>query len=70
MGYSIRTPRYRYTEWRDFKTGQAQARELYDHEDDAAETRNLANVPEQAQQIEKLQRLLAKTLSTSAVKRR
>ena len=25
MGYSIRTQRYRYTEWRDFHSGQVQA---------------------------------------------
>ena len=28
MGYSIRTERYRYTEWREFQIGVVQAREL------------------------------------------
>jgi iduronate 2-sulfatase len=42
MGYSIRTKRYRYTEWRDFTTGRVQARELYDHGSDRLETINIA----------------------------
>ncbi|MGY8696088.1 MAG: sulfatase, partial [Verrucomicrobiia bacterium] len=29
MGYSIRTDRFRYTEWRDFESGTVLARELY-----------------------------------------
>ncbi|MEM1069162.1 MAG: sulfatase, partial [Planctomycetota bacterium] len=40
MGYSIRTDRYRYTEWRDFETGETQATELYDHDLDPEETVN------------------------------
>ncbi len=31
MGYSMRTDRYRYIEWRDFGTGEVVDRELYDH---------------------------------------
>ena len=42
MGYSIRTERYRYTEWRDFRTGKVQARELYDHSSDPLEMTNIA----------------------------
>lgn len=45
MGYSLRTDRYRYIEWRDWDTGQSLARELYDHQTDDAETRNLAADP-------------------------
>ena len=41
MGYSIRTERFRYTEWRDFATKEVKARELYDHQDDPGETRNV-----------------------------
>src|SRR6185503_10923732 len=37
MGVSVRTPRVRYTEWRDSKTGKTIARELYDAETDRAE---------------------------------
>ena len=34
MGYSMRTNRYRYTEWREFQKGKILARELYDHQTD------------------------------------
>ncbi|MGM0488526.1 MAG: sulfatase-like hydrolase/transferase [Planctomycetota bacterium] len=43
MGYSIRSDRYRYNEWLDFKTGRLVARELYDHANDPRETINLAS---------------------------
>ena len=43
MGYSIRTKQYRYTEWRDIKSGVVTDRELYDHQNDSRETQNLAN---------------------------
>ena len=46
MGYSVRTARYRYTEWRDWETGKAVARELYAHDKDPAETRNIAGMAE------------------------
>lgn len=42
MGYTIRTERWRYTEWRDFNTAEVQARELYDHDTDSGETVNVA----------------------------
>jgi iduronate 2-sulfatase len=41
IGYSIRTDRYRYTEWRQFQSGQVLARELYDHQRDPHETANV-----------------------------
>mgnify|MGYP000486495300 CR=1 FL=1 len=43
MGYSLRTERFRYVEWRDWKTGATIARELYDHQSDPEEIRNLAD---------------------------
>ncbi len=70
MGYSIRTERYRYTEWvvnpdwngRNFAhpaTGNVVvARELYDYELDYEETRNLADDPDYADVLEKMQRLM------------
>ncbi|MGQ9760502.1 MAG: sulfatase [Thermogutta sp.] len=39
MGYSVRTDRWRYTEWDGGKAG----RELYDHQSDPQEMTNLAN---------------------------
>jgi iduronate 2-sulfatase len=45
MGVSVRTPQVRYTEWRDWKTGETVARELYDASSDPAETRNQVDSP-------------------------
>ncbi len=42
FGYSVRTERWRYTEW----GGGASGLELYDYENDAEEQRNLASVSE------------------------
>lgn len=58
MGYSIRTSRYRYTEWRDFSSGRTVAAELYDHSSDPGETRNLANAPHLAGELPRLSQLL------------
>ena len=41
MGYSLRTDRYRYTEWYRFKTDSLIASELYDHARDPGETENI-----------------------------
>ena len=47
-GYSIRTPRYRFTEWGDQgKLGS----ELYDHQSDSAELINLANRSEHTETV-------------------
>ncbi len=45
MGCSVRTAQVRYTEWRDWKTGEAIARELYAEADQPAETRNVIDDP-------------------------
>lgn len=57
MGRSVRTARYRYTEWRDFKTGDLVASELYDHDQDPQETVNVAADPARADAIAECQRL-------------
>jgi uncharacterized sulfatase len=53
LGRSVRTERYRYTEW-----GGPEVAELYDHEMDPHEYRNLAKDPKQASNIAGLRRLL------------
>ncbi|QDT56350.1 Choline-sulfatase [Caulifigura coniformis] len=58
MGYSVRTPEGRYTEWRDWKSGDVVARELYDTEDNRAELKNLVETPAAAQMLKTAVRLL------------
>jgi len=58
MGYAVRTQRHRYVEWRNGKTGKVQARELYDHQTDPNETKNLANEPDQKENLKSLQQIL------------
>jgi len=60
MGYSMRTDRYRYTEWRT-QGGEVHARELYDHEHDPQENVNLAVHGEYASLVEKLSRQLRRS---------
>jgi uncharacterized sulfatase len=55
QGRSVRTDRWRYTEWDGGKRGS----ELYDHENDPNEWRNLANEPEYAGTVEQMKQLLA-----------
>ena len=51
MGYGLSTDRWNYHEWRDFKTGEVVARELYDGQKDPLETVNLADTKEAKDQI-------------------
>jgi uncharacterized sulfatase len=61
-GYALRTERYRYVEW----DGGRRGRQLYDHQDDPHEQRNLADDPAHAGTIERLKRLLDATLAGTA----
>ena len=65
MGYSMKTDRYRYTEWvrrgnaeapkgAEWKAGKVEARELYDHRTDPAENVNLAGRRNQASVVERM----------------
>jgi len=53
-GYSIRTERWRYTEWLQGKAG----RELYDHDHDPNESTNLAGFPEHRATVTRLAKRL------------
>lgn len=54
MGYSLRTDRYRYIEWVDYRDpdGEPLNVELFDHESDSGETRNVAG--EKVEVVEEL----------------
>ncbi len=62
MGYSIRTDRFRYTEWQDFSTGEVQAKELYDHEADPQESNNIVADSSYSTELPRLSKLLKKTI--------
>src|SRR5262249_35339311 len=61
FGYSIRTPRWRYTEWDEGKQG----RELYDHDHDPKELTNLADKPAEAKTSETLSKQLHAAIAAS-----
>ncbi|MDG2126004.1 MAG: sulfatase-like hydrolase/transferase, partial [Verrucomicrobiales bacterium] len=64
-GYSIRTERWRYTEWLEGKAG----RELYDHRGDGGEVTNLADRAEHAALVGELSEQLKPFVKLSAAKR-
>jgi len=55
MGRSVRTERWRYTEWDEARGGA----ELYDHDSDDAEMKNLAADPAHAATVAEMKALLA-----------
>lgn len=54
MGYTVRTARHRYVEWRDLVSRAVHARELYDHAADPAETVNRVDDPRYAETVRTL----------------
>ena len=58
MGYSVRTAKVRYTEWRDWVTKEVSARELYLTEVDPAELKNVAGDERYADSQSEAERLL------------
>jgi iduronate 2-sulfatase len=61
FGYSLRTPRWRYTEWDE----GTQGRELYDHAADPKELTNLASQPEHAPTVAELSTQLRNAVKTT-----
>lgn len=59
MGYSMRTDRYRYTEWIKLSTRERIATELYDHMTDPEENVNIANEPENKNLVTRLSKQLS-----------
>jgi iduronate 2-sulfatase len=66
MGRSIRTERWRYTEWNGGKDGL----ELYDYKTDPDEFINLAKNPKFNSVIKELSSLLRKSYSDTTLNRR
>ncbi|MCF1420506.1 sulfatase [Mangrovimonas futianensis] len=72
MGYSIRTERFRYTEWHDndyrsylpYKDSNIVGRELYDYQRDPLETKNHVNDKAYASEIADLKAKLKKHLES------
>jgi len=60
-GHSVRTERWRYTEWDDGRLGV----QLYDYQTDPGETRNLADDPKLARTLSELRALVRKNWETS-----
>lgn len=61
-GESVKTDRYRYTEWHR-KNGTRYARMLYDHKTDPHENVNIAELPQNTAVVEKLSKMLEKVRS-------
>ncbi len=59
LGRSVRTERWRYTEWAEGREGS----ELYDHRSDPGEYENLASDPARAGVVRKLRELLRRPLT-------
>ncbi|MCE9527616.1 MAG: sulfatase [Planctomycetales bacterium] len=58
-GYSVRSERYRYTEW----DGGERGAELYDHESDPQEITNLVDKPEMAGVVKEMKKKLADVIA-------
>jgi len=58
MGYTMRTDRYRFVEWRDRKTGEPLATELYDHAKDPQENTNISDRREMQGTVRSLRKRL------------
>ena len=59
-GYARRDDRYRYVEWYEHRSGRLLARELYNHDEDPNETKNLADADASRSVVAELSRKLAR----------
>lgn len=60
IGFTIKTDRYRYTEWIKTSTDELMAIDLFDHQTDPDENSSIANNPENEEVMKKLSKLLDK----------
>jgi arylsulfatase A-like enzyme len=58
MGYSVRTNRFRYTEWIGVNTGKIHAKELYDHQNDGQEKVNVIDLADYQEFVDPLSAVL------------
>lgn len=63
-GVSLTDGRWRYTQWRDQKTGEVKSEELYDHRDTVLSKINQAANPEYRTELERMRRLFSKGWET------
>ena len=59
MGYSVKAPSGRYTEWLKRDSGKVVAREYYDHQLDPSENLNRADEADYASVIDSLSKAIA-----------
>ncbi|WP_257669265.1 sulfatase [Parapedobacter tibetensis] len=60
MGYSVRSPDFRYTEWRNMNDASVMATELYSYDGEGIETENLAGRTEYKKALRKMRTMLRK----------
>ena len=60
MGYSLKTDRYRFTEWYHESTGKLLARDLFDHQADPDENHCISHEPQHQALMQELSKMLDK----------
>jgi len=65
LGYSVKTQRFNYVEWVNLSTGELLATELYDHQIDPKETKNVIDDPQYREDISNLEILCKERQATT-----
>jgi len=65
IGYAVKNSRFNYVEWVQLKTGEVLAKELYDHQNDPMETRNVIDDEKYAENISLLAQKCAERKSAT-----